>query len=45
MNIEIPEIFADTLTGFIGQYLEENDADQFLREALETIYNQIVEGN
>jgi hypothetical protein len=47
MNIDItvPSIHADTLTGFIGQFLDENDPDQFVREAFENIYNQLTKEN
>jgi hypothetical protein len=44
INITVPEIHADILTGFIGQFLDENDPDQFVREAFENIYNQLTEG-
>lgn len=44
ITISIPEIHADILTGFIGQFLAENDPDAFVREAFENIYNQLTEG-
>jgi hypothetical protein len=44
INITVPEIHADILTGFIGQFLDENDLDDLSREAFENIYNQLTEG-
>jgi hypothetical protein len=42
--LSVPEIHADILTGYLGQWLDTSKIDDDIREAFENIYNQIVEG-
>lgn len=44
ITIVLPEIYADSLTGVIGMFLDEWNYDDLSREALEAIYDQLTEG-
>lgn len=42
IKVTIPEEHADTLTGWLGMWLAQNNLSDDAREAFENIYNQLT---